>query len=636
MFALFLLLILPPATRSVNAQSDEEREVLELFYAEKDLVVSTTHYPKPISQVSENVTIITAKEIEAMNAYTVAEVLDRVPGIFVNFSREFGATSLINIQGSEDRHVLVLLDGIRWNFLGGGNAETNTIPVGIVNRIEIIKGPASSAWGSSLGGVINVITKQVGTTEKPSGTVRFSFGESTSLDTSAQLAGKAADLGYYLYAGRQSSDGLLGDRDYENNRFFSKFQLPLGERTRIGASAGYSGPENNLGDYPSGDVHADSDLEAAFANLNIHSDLSTHLSFEVSGYYIRQELTLDNTLLGLFLPGNTGDLLSSNLYDEETLGGTAKFVLTVGNHTMVTGMEYGSGNLDQTISTGNLLQSYGAPANNRTDSDLSQWAVFANDTFLWGRWAITPGLRFDHNSVSGDFFSPSLGITYQLKKNTVLRATIARGFHYPPLAYADGGGLFLDPNPSLDAEEVWSYEAGVETTIGHAVWLKANLFLHDQDKTITGVSGGGGPPAFNDIYVNSKAIKRRGVEVEIETKPVCNLTMHAGGAYIHIDPPTDTGSTERWTGSVAFSYDDRESIYAELHGKYTDWDAEPIFQSQKDMIWEFHFRKKVSVLPCAGTTFFFAAHNIFNGSQYINADSRNPNRWLEAGVEFSF
>ena len=62
-----------------------------------------------------------------MNAHTVAEVLNRIPGLFVNFSQDFGAASLIQTQGSEERHVLVLVDDVPWNFLSSGAAETNSI-----------------------------------------------------------------------------------------------------------------------------------------------------------------------------------------------------------------------------------------------------------------------------------------------------------------------------------------------------------------------------------------------------------------------------------------------------------------------------------------------------------------------------
>lgn len=99
-------------SQNAAAQSAEEMQTLRLFYKDTDLVVSATRHPKPVSQVAENITVITAKEIEDMNAHTVAEALNRVSGLFVNFNQDFGATSLIGIQGSEQRHVLVLVDGI--------------------------------------------------------------------------------------------------------------------------------------------------------------------------------------------------------------------------------------------------------------------------------------------------------------------------------------------------------------------------------------------------------------------------------------------------------------------------------------------------------------------------------------------
>ena len=107
------------ATKStVYAQSKEAVEDLLMFWEEKDLFVQTaTRSVKPVSQVAENITVISAKEIEDMNAHTVSEVLNRVTGIFVDFSgQDFGSNALLYIQGSAERHVLVMLDGITWNF----------------------------------------------------------------------------------------------------------------------------------------------------------------------------------------------------------------------------------------------------------------------------------------------------------------------------------------------------------------------------------------------------------------------------------------------------------------------------------------------------------------------------------------
>ena len=121
--------------------SSEEIALLELYYTSKDMVSSTTRSVKPISQVAENISVITAQDIRDMNAHTVNEVLNRVTGVFSNFNGEFGATSNIYLQGSKDYHTLVLVDGIRWNSVSEKNVRINGIPVEIVERIEIIKGP---------------------------------------------------------------------------------------------------------------------------------------------------------------------------------------------------------------------------------------------------------------------------------------------------------------------------------------------------------------------------------------------------------------------------------------------------------------------------------------------------------------
>ena len=105
------------------AQIDEEMDLLRMYYREEELVVSATRNPKPISQVAENMTVVTADQIEAMNAHTVAEVLNRVPGTFISFNQDFGAGSLFKMQGSNDRHVLVLVDGVSWNFLNSVAAD---------------------------------------------------------------------------------------------------------------------------------------------------------------------------------------------------------------------------------------------------------------------------------------------------------------------------------------------------------------------------------------------------------------------------------------------------------------------------------------------------------------------------------
>ncbi len=615
-----------------NAQIEEEMAILQMFYKEKELVVSPTRHPKHISQVAENITVVTAKEIEEMNAHTVAEVLSRTTGLFVNYNQDFGASSLVYIQGSEPRHVLVLVDGITWNFLSEGSAETNSIPVGIIERIEVIKGPASSAWGSSLGGVINIITKEAGNTKRPAGCVSASYGEKNTQDYRAQISGRAGPAGYYLFAGRQDSDGLRYSRYFDNYSLYSKFNIPISRDVDVDLSIGYCEPHIGLGDFPSWDITSTGVYRTFFSTASLDASLTREFSFKVSFHQFKQKfIQMNNHIKGLEPYVAPGELCKDITYDEKTTGGSGSLVWRHGMHTAVLGVDYDDGKLDQMVKAGPLFQRMGAQPTTITHPEIERWALYANDTIVIDRWSITPGIRYDNNSATGSFVSPSLGITYRLDEDSILRASMARGFTVPPLLTTSGGGLFLDPNPDLEPEEVWSYQAGVESAVARYLWVKATVFHHDLENALAA-----GPPPLSWV-INKGKIRRQGVELEAETVSFYNLSLLAGAAYVDIDPPNDKGSNEMYAYNIGVRYDDKKSFRAQLFGRYVNWDLDPIYEADyDDFIWDLNLNKKIYAKEKTATELFLTAHNIFNGSQYTHSEKKNPERWLEAGIRVKF
>ena len=636
-FLLSFILTIVYVCHTCSAQSEEEMKILCMFYKEKDLVVSPTRNPKPISQVAENITVVTAREIEEMNAHTVAEALNRIPGVFVNFNQEFGATSLIQTQGSEERHVLVLVDDVSWNFLNSGAAETNSIPVGIIERIEIIKGPASSSWGSSLSGVINIITKPAGTGKRPTGSISASYGEKSTQDYRAEVSGNAGPVGYFVFAGRQESDGLISSRYFDNHSLYSKFHIPLSEDVDVGVSMGYSDPQIGLGDFPSGDITSKGASRVFFTTASLDASLTSQLGLQVSLHQFKQRFVLMNDALGLGFSGPPGELYLDTTFDEETTGGGGKLVWTQGAHTAVLGVDIDHGRLDQTLHAGPLLQSIGVPATSATHPEIDRWAVYFNDTIVIDRWSVTPGIRYDHNNITGSFVSPSLGITYRLGQDSIVRASAARGFTIPPLSWSSGGALFLDPNPSLDPEKIWSYQAGVESAVFRYLWVKTTFFRHELEDAFTRELFAAGPPAFNDLIINNGEIRRQGLELETETVPVYNLSLLAGFAYVNLKPSNEAGSGEMYSYNIGFRYDDRKSFRAQLFGHYVWWNYDAALNaSYDDFIWDLNLNKKIWSEKKTATELFLTARNIFNGSQYTFGDSKNPGRWVEAGIRVKF
>lgn len=622
------------------AQSEEEMQLLRMFYKDKDLVVSSTRTPKSISQVADNITVITDEDIEGMNAHTIADVLKKVPNLFITSNQDFGASSIIAIQGSEDRHVLVLVDEIPWNFLSGGNAETSTIPVGAIDRMEIIKGPASSSWGSSLGGVVNIITKNAGKPERPSGIVGVSYGKSGSRDYWADLSGNAGTAGYYLYANKQNSDGLVSSRSFDGQNFFSKVDTPVYHTGELSLELGYNSSETGFGDSPESDSYSNSSQRNLYARGSLKLVLVEDLDFNLSLFHLRRKFSLDMRSLGIsgFL-GPYGTLYLKNVYKEDTTGARCQFVYTKEVHTLVFGLEYDKGNLEQRNLSGLAMQSMGSPAELITTPDVSQWAAYVNDSIGIGKFSITPGIRYDYNSNSGSFVSPSLGSTYMLWDNTILRASVSRGFTTPSLSMVAGGGLFTSPNPSLEPEKIWSYQAGMESSILDFLWVKITLFRHDVKDILKVVYEGAGPPTYNDIYVNEGESRRQGVEVETETVPFHNISLSAGFSRTGINPPLEGSlSSAMYSMNVGLKYNDNKSIHAEVSGCYQDWDVnnEYMQSDYDDFIWDFNVNKKIMINNKVTPEFFFAAHNIFNGDQYPYIENKNPQRWLEGGIKLYF
>ena len=144
---------------ALHAGEIEDNQTIGLFTDETP-VAAASPLPRPISKIAENVTVITADDIVRLNAHTLAEVLQTVPGIQLDVNaRTPGTFNFFNIQGALNSTVLVLIDGIRQNNFDQDTVSPGLIPVQQIDCIEIVKRAASGSWGSALGGVINIVTK---------------------------------------------------------------------------------------------------------------------------------------------------------------------------------------------------------------------------------------------------------------------------------------------------------------------------------------------------------------------------------------------------------------------------------------------------------------------------------------------
>ncbi len=621
------VVILPLLVSAANAESGDELRILQLFYKDSDLVVTPTRYPKPISSTAENMTVITSEDIKSINAHTLSDVLLHVTGVQTDILGTPGSIANVQIQGSETWQVLVVIDGVVQNNLSDGVADIGAIPVQNIERIEIIKGPASSSWGSSLGGIINIITKSPDDSRKFGGKASASIGNRGTGDYRTEFSGKTGGLGYYLEGGGLYSDGLLPHNSLHNGNVYSKFTLNPSDKTATSFTLGYTNGTRGVTQIQDTGTYFDNDFEYLFTSLTLRHSFTDELSADASLRFMHRDIRLSQ-----IVPA-TGDQV--DVTDSEfNYGGALKLAWENGFSHLVAGTEFDLGRLD----AGNVASSGGQSLSKLVSEDLNRYALFVNDTLAFRKFSFIPGIRYDYTSTNGDFLSPSLGITCKLTKDTVLRGYVARGFNIPPLASTSGTGFFSIPNPNLKMEKVWSYSAGIESAELKYVWLKATLFRNDIDDALTNEILSTEPPQFTTI--NGGKQRRQGVEVEARSMPLFNTSLVAGYTFIDAED-RETGQTipdiPKYTVDVGVQYENRKYFTGNLKGHYIWWNSAPGENGKYTaMIWDLNLAKTLFGRDKRTTEVFFTAHNIFNGSQYPLDVYKNPRRWFEGGLRFVF
>jgi vitamin B12 transporter len=612
-FILAISLFLAISSDLAFAQSEEEEKHLRLYFSEEDLqVVSATRSLKPISRVPENMTVITAEDIERMNAHTLDEVLNTVVGLQVFGPQTPGNLSSVLIQGCDQKYVTVLMDGVVINSLSSNGAIIGILPVQQIERIEIIKGPASASWGSALGGVINIITK--GPPDKGiSAMASASYGSNNTEDFRAAVRGRTGDFGLYIYAGGFHTNGFGFSQDVFNKNIYAKVTYALLPSTDLNFTLFYLKSKKGLGDFHVYDEIQRDKNEIYYGTLSATSRLSNEITLDASAWAKRDNRSMfDGTI-------STGLNNYAFFWDDRMYGTNARITWKTSGQTIVGGAEY-----NYWIEKSDSIM--------EGKQHLEKWALFLNDTISWGDLSVTPGVRFEDTSISGNFVSPSLGATYQLFKKTILRANVARGFYVPALGDRFGDSLgYLVPNPDIKVEKIWSYQVGAESADLKYVWLKASLFRHDISDIID---------SSGVMAVNVGKQRRQGLEAEMKTAAYYNIWLTGGFTFVDArDLQTDQviRRMPRYTYDLGLNYDDKKSFRASLRGRYIWWNADNDYNpSYKSFIFDISAAKKIYTYGRNAVEIFGAVHNIFNDKQYPVDFYKNPRRWAEIGLRYKF
>jgi vitamin B12 transporter len=533
-----------------------------------------------------------------------------------------------------------MMDGVRLNNSSGGDMNPAIVPIQIIDRIEVIKGPASSAWGSSLGGVVNIITKQTGKETTPHGSIMASYGEGHTSEVNGDAAGTAGPLSYYLYADRRDSDGLVDNRFFEDDRLYAKTELALPSSMTLGLTVDHAEPHTNSGDFqaldltePISDRHL---LTTAYLNGQLRPDLALNFSARrLTRNYVRTPAFLG---LGLFDGVSAGDLYYREHWEEETTGASLNLAWTPANHRVSLGADTTRSEVSKDTRYGDWAlrnwSDYGVPVFDPVGPAMGEtWGTYLNDTITWGKLSVTPGLRYDHHSISEAQTSPSLGITYRLRDDTLLRVQVARGFVFPVLSFLSISDWAYPGAPKLKPEVINSYQLGLESTAFQYLRVKTTLFVHEvQDSWVD-----------NFPWENGPTLQRQGFEFEAETAAFSGFSAVSNLTYVRFVPEGDVSSDNSTGANLILRYDDGKTLHAELAGRYVWWDTfQSVFAQSlgeahySSPLWNLSLTKTLCATSRISTKAFVTAHNLFNVEQDNSIAYQNPNRWLEAGLKFKF
>ena len=404
------------------------------------VVVTAARNPQSIADLVADVTVIDADEIARSGAASLAQMLMRQPGVEVVQNGGPGATSGVFVRGANRGQTVVLLDGLRLESSTMGAASLEAIPLDQVERIEILRGPASSLYGAdAIGGVIQVFTRRGAAALAANASA--SYGTHETAAGSAGVSGAAGPVRYAVQAGGRRSDGFTAitnpanfswnpDRDgYEIASASASASVDWAKDQRAGASYLRSRLDSQFDGGPGFDDRTITVIEAwqvesrnriaSAWQWTISAGRSSDESTSRTGFGEFAFRTRDSQLRWQHdIALAAGDLSVAYERREERLGEAAGFAVTARD-------------TDALIAVYRLAHGAHALQANLRHDDSSQFDARTTGTLAWG-WRFAPGWRVTASA------------------GTAFKAPTFNDLYYPGYS-----------NPDLDVETARNVEAGV-------------------------------------------------------------------------------------------------------------------------------------------------------------------------------
>ncbi|SIQ83914.1 outer membrane receptor for ferrienterochelin and colicins [Paracoccus thiocyanatus] len=520
------------------------------------VVVTATGQAQALPDAPATMTVIRGEDIAKRPYASITDVLKTVPGVVLNSAGSKTGLPSISMRGMGSGYVLMLVDGkpvgnsteATYNGFGGGQAESYLPPPSAIDRIEVIRGPMSSLYGTAAsGGVINVITKPVDSVWSGEMTLGATTHEDNDSGSSHEgrfyLSGPliADRLGLSLFGSLHEREG---DRNYAGGS--DGYQVYDNTRKSLGARLAWSIDDDqkltfehvvtdNSSSRTSEEDGGEGGIDIDRKNSSVTHDLSWGAGYETTTFVNHEDVDFIN-----------GD----NASGYKQLNINSKTARTFGRHDLVLGFDYRD---EETRHAPDRIPEDVDPVMTR-----SQWAVFAEDSFhVTDDLTVTMGLRYDDNERYGSHVTPRLYGVWHVSERFTLKGGVSGGYKVPQLKQADSniyepagrgrgwdqGNTALEPEESTNFEigAVWEGETGLQ--LGLTAYHTRFTNKIDRDRICEGPEGSTGCRGREYIsqYVNRDEAELNGIEA---TADYAFGDFELGANYTYSDSKITKGPGE--------------------------------------------------------------------------------------------
>ena len=509
-------------------------------------VVTATQHLQKSSDTPANVTVISAQQIRDWGIHDIKEALRLVPG--VNVYQSYFGYKHVNFRGVQQElytnKALILINGHPTYDSLFGDARTGYVPIEAVERIEVIRGPASVLYGTNaMAGVVNIITKQNGDNSggltARAGSDDYHYIQAGYMGKNFTVAISERDDDGYDYSGTLDETGAPVDMDHFHD-LKNVFLDVYGDSWRINFAA-FDENQKKLGTIATVYSTGKHDNQAYYFNAN--------KSFQVFGGELNFWLRYDNLDMTFYSdafpcppgtgpgPGGCAAAAEPNPFDDpykhftevERTTFEVQYKQQVNEQfDYIVGSSYEKHESDpfifESLDTGLPSPVSAYPDNSPEYENL---ALYTQLQYIFNdEWSGVFGLRWEDNDDSGaSDLIPRIGLVQRYSEDTTFKYLYGEAFRSAVFfeKYVDSPPA-LRGNPDLDIEKIQTFEVAMESRINKNNSITLAAYYLEIDDEIKRVNDGSGP-----IYMNTEGREMYGIELQWVSKltDTLNLTLNS-------------------------------------------------------------------------------------------------------------